>query len=116
MPALLGSWCPQCGSNVSVDEDGCCNSCGCSAVGQGADEAHATIADLRDRLRILAPMVCEGCGCAPVDPTRVWPKSTLCADCGAVRDAPIWMNEGLFGAQVSCLMRKLCGRRILEGC
>lgn len=60
MPAFLGSWCPQCGSNVSVDEDGCCNACGCWAVGQGSDEAHATIADLRaevETLKMLLPPV-----------------------------------------------------------
>jgi hypothetical protein len=27
--------CPQCGPGVSVDEDGCCVSCGCVAVGPG---------------------------------------------------------------------------------
>ena len=34
-----GSWCPQCGPDVSVDEDGCCQGCGCDAVGEGAEEA-----------------------------------------------------------------------------
>ena len=35
-----------------------------------------TIADLRDRLRIMAPMVCEGCGCA-----RAVFAHMLCVDC-----------------------------------
>lgn len=34
-----GSWCPECGPHVGVDEDGCCASCGCQAHGKGADEA-----------------------------------------------------------------------------
>lgn len=34
----LGAWCPQCGPVEKVDEDGCCVSCGCTAVGDGVDE------------------------------------------------------------------------------
>lgn len=114
MSTFLGSWCPQCGSNVSVDEDGCCNSCGCSAVGQGADEAHTTIADLSDRLRIMARVVCDGCGCAPsYDVSREY-----CLDCWEVR----WNYHGINGSgshvssSISVGLRALCGRRILEGC
>lgn len=35
------TWCPQCGPDVSVDEDGCCAVCGADATGDGADLAHA---------------------------------------------------------------------------
>ena len=35
----LGSWCAQCGPEVSVDADGLCSHCGATAVGDGADEA-----------------------------------------------------------------------------
>ena len=59
--AWTGSWCPQCGPDVSVDEDGCCLMCGCDAVGAGAetalrlraarDEARAEIARLTALLR-----------------------------------------------------------------
>lgn len=107
---FLGSWCPQCGSNVSVDEDGCCNACGCSAVGQGADEAHATIADLRSRLALMAPRVCEGCGCAPAAAFEF-----VCTDCSAVADADGDGYDEHHGACVSVGLRALCGRRILEG-
>lgn len=37
--SFLGSWCPQCGPDVGVDEDGCCATCGATAVGDGADTA-----------------------------------------------------------------------------
>jgi len=33
--------CPECGFDVDVDEDGCCVSCGATAVGPGVDAAHA---------------------------------------------------------------------------
>jgi len=33
------TWCPQCGPDVDVDEDGCCDVCGADAVGPGADGA-----------------------------------------------------------------------------
>lgn len=105
---FLGSWCTQCGPHVSVDEDGCCNACGCSAVGQGADEAHATIADLRDR---LAPWTCPSCDVAPLgvgDDGTLWP---LCADCFVA----LWHSEGCEAACISVGLRTLCGRRILEG-
>lgn len=116
MPAFLGSWCPQCGSNVSVDEDGCCNSCGCSAVGQGADEAHATIADLRDRMRLCRRYICRDCGCAIV---RI--GDSRCEDCGKAGLLYAWTpaqaSEGPYAAAcVSVGLRALCGRRILEGC
>jgi len=34
-----GSWCPQCGPDVKVDEDGCCIHCGCDCTGDGAELA-----------------------------------------------------------------------------
>lgn len=34
-----GSWCPECGPNVMVDEDGLCAGCGSTAMGPGADAA-----------------------------------------------------------------------------
>lgn len=35
-----GSWCPQCGPHVAVDDDGCCQTCGATALGEGTREAH----------------------------------------------------------------------------
>ena len=33
------TWCPECGTGVPIDEDGCCTMCGAGAVGPGADQA-----------------------------------------------------------------------------
>lgn len=71
---------------------------------------HATIADLRDRLRIMAPRVCGGCGCAPAAAFEF-----VCADCSAVADADGDGYDEHHGACVSVGLRALCGRRILEG-
>lgn len=40
-------WCPQCGFDVDVDEDGCCTTCGATATGQGADTAQKIRRDLQ---------------------------------------------------------------------
>lgn len=34
-----GTWCPQCGPDVSSDEDGCCELCGATCVGCGVERA-----------------------------------------------------------------------------
>jgi hypothetical protein len=34
-----GTWCPECGPNVKVDEEGLCVSCGAVAIGNGANAA-----------------------------------------------------------------------------
>lgn len=44
-PTWTGTWCPQCGADVTCDEDGCCVVCGATAVGEGAEQA----LDLRRR-------------------------------------------------------------------
>ncbi len=41
------SFCPQCGWDVPVDEDGCCNICGATAIGEAVD----ALATLRARVR-----------------------------------------------------------------
>lgn len=45
-----GTLCPECGPNVLVDEDGCCNGCGACATGRGV-EAVIRIIEERDQLR-----------------------------------------------------------------
>lgn len=42
-----GSWCPQCGPNVKVDEDGLCAACGATAMGEGTDKALTAIDELK---------------------------------------------------------------------
>jgi hypothetical protein len=44
------TWCPECGPDVKVDEDGCCTMCGCTAMGVGV-ECVGFMAKERDRLR-----------------------------------------------------------------
>ena len=54
------TWCPQCGADVRVDEDGCCQGCGADAVGEGADEAHSLrklVAAAEDRARAATGLV-----------------------------------------------------------
>jgi hypothetical protein len=34
-----GTWCPECGPGVAVGDDGLCQSCGATAVGEGVEEA-----------------------------------------------------------------------------
>ena len=42
MVEYLGTWCPECGHDVKVDEEGLCLMCGCTAVGKGANQAILT--------------------------------------------------------------------------
>lgn len=50
----MKTWCPQCGKEPAIDEDGCCLVCGCVAVGEGVDELYAL-------LEVRAPGSCQ-CG------------------------------------------------------
>lgn len=36
---ILGAWCPECGPQLFVDEDGLCRICGATTTGDGANEA-----------------------------------------------------------------------------
>lgn len=48
------SLCLYCGVNVKVDEDGCCATCGCDAIGVGLDDVNKKIGKLRKALFIIA--------------------------------------------------------------
>jgi hypothetical protein len=37
----IETWCPECGYGVKIDEEGCCISCGVTAIGKGVDQALA---------------------------------------------------------------------------
>jgi hypothetical protein len=61
------TFCPECGFNVAVDEDGCCKHCGATAMGAAVDalpsptaiaERDAVIAQLRAALETLL----DSCG------------------------------------------------------
>lgn len=74
-------------------------------------KAAATIADLRDRLRVLEPMVCR-CGYHVLgvgEQGELWP---LCPDCMI----SLWGGEGRAAACFANGMKALCGRKLLEGC
>ncbi len=47
---MLNTWCPQCGPDADVDEDGCCLACGATSIGFGAELACELMAE-RDNLR-----------------------------------------------------------------
>ena len=47
---MNGTWCPECGPNVLVDEEGLCVSCGATAIGNGANRALAVLAAPADGL------------------------------------------------------------------
>ena len=34
MTKYIHTFCPQCGANIKVDEDGCCTMCGATATGR----------------------------------------------------------------------------------
>ena len=36
----MKTFCPECGFNIEVDEDGCCIDCGATAVGNAVDMLH----------------------------------------------------------------------------
>lgn len=76
---------------------------------------HATIADLRDRLRVMAPWVCRGCGCAAEEANDYDEVMGYCPDCDSAAGLLSDCEEDA-AACVSVGMRALCGRRILEGC
>ena len=105
-----GTWCPQCGPDVSCDEDGCCSACGSTSVGDGCEEALRALAEverlkaellreadkhfagaravLEDALgegeRVRRPVVCETCdgeGWLHEDPI-VDGAVPACPDCG----------------------------------
>jgi len=50
MSEWTGTWCSQCGPDVTYDEDGCCCTCGANCVGDGAEQALALRAE-NERLR-----------------------------------------------------------------
>lgn len=53
----IPTWCPQCGQGVTIDDDGCCASCGATSTGEGADTATAALVELA---RIKAELSCLG--------------------------------------------------------
>lgn len=89
----------------------------CGLTYRDIREAHATIADLRDRLRLMAEHMCDECGCAAAAA-----DDTTCDDCyrvGAVAGRRVFHRaydaKHVGAACISVGLRAICGRRILEG-
>lgn len=83
----------------------------CDGCAAREEELPAMLTDLRDRLRLLAPMVCEGCGCAPK-----FLEYERCSDCMEADCYGVVEPYEHVGACLSVGMRALCGRKLLEGC
>lgn len=77
-------------------------------------EDAATIADLRDRLRVMGCHLCRDCGCAPRDADM--PRCWDCDDVRTVFEDRADPQDSTPASAVVVGLRALCGRRILEGC
>lgn len=75
---------------------------------------HATIADLRDRLRVMGCHLCRDCGCAPRDADM--PRCWDCDDVRTVFEDRGDPQDSTPASAVVVGLRALFGRRILEGC
>lgn len=51
---MIHSFCPECGINVNVDEDGCCVTCGAAAMGPALKDIvpAARLADREKRIKL----------------------------------------------------------------
>lgn len=79
-------------------------------------EMSATIADLRDRLKLLAPYVCKRCGCAPVEIVTCYgnlESTEFCDDCESVLVVEGFATEEEAAMSVSRFCRAVAGRRLI---
>ena len=59
------TFCPECGPDVEIDEEGCCLTCGATAVGSAAKDI-ARLQAVVDAARVVALTYCSenpGCNC-----------------------------------------------------
>ena len=58
----LYSFCPECGPNISCDEDGLCIGCGATAVGSAIDELSAQLERAAKVVKLVREMLrTDGC-------------------------------------------------------
>lgn len=72
-------------------------------------EMSAAVADLRDRLKLLAPYVCKRCGCAPVEIETYCGEvesTEFCEDC-------LLKHPDDAAASISRFCRAVAGRRLI---
>lgn len=53
------SWCPSCGPDVAIDEDGCCAMCGADAVGEGADYAGSLLQIVQRAFQLIDQLLID---------------------------------------------------------
>ena len=53
---ISGTWCPECGQGCAIDDEGCCQTCGSTAVGDGAEEALAALRTA-ERVKAILPLL-----------------------------------------------------------
>lgn len=49
----MNTWCPECGPNVTIDEDGCCVTCGSNATGLWVDAVCCLLEANKEIMEIL---------------------------------------------------------------
>lgn len=79
-------------------------------------EMYATVADLKDRLKLLAPFVCKRCGCAPVEIVTCYgnlESTEFCDDCESVLVVEGFATEEEAAMSVSRFCRAVAGRRLI---
>lgn len=47
----IKTFCPECGPNIAIDEDGSCHTCGNGAFGQGIEKINLLIRQAREEVR-----------------------------------------------------------------
>jgi len=78
----FASFCPGCGPNVYIDEDGCCSSCGSTAIGDG-------LIRLNERIQALIRCpACDGTGLVDGDTPGGEATCYQCEGTGRSRPAP----------------------------
>lgn len=74
------------------------------------------LADLRDRLKLLAPYVCKRCGCAPVVIVTCYgnlESTEFCDDCESVLVVEGFATEEEAAMSVSRFCRAVAGRKVI---
>ena len=100
------------------------NTCVCEILGHrpgnlcepAVREVVAAVADLKDRLRLLAPFVCKSCGCAPVEIVTFdgeLESDDVCADCFDTNILPSFATGDEAASSISRFCRAVWGRKLV---
>ena len=58
--------CPACGPSMEVDEDGCCENCGATAMGDGVEQVYRMMEELKSLLSRIATLEAEAARVGPL--------------------------------------------------